>query len=82
MKEAGINVVRLAEFAWSTMEPRAGEFHFDWLEDAIQLCAENGIHSVLGTPSAAPPAWLTSQQPETLAMDEYGRRVQHGNRCH
>ncbi|HVI98380.1 MAG TPA: beta-galactosidase, partial [Sphingomonas sp.] len=28
MKKAGINTVRIAEFAWSTMEPREGEFHF------------------------------------------------------
>ena len=28
MKELGINVVRMAEFAWSTMEPREGEFDF------------------------------------------------------
>ena len=31
MKEAGFNLVRLAEFAWVKMEPREGEFDFDWL---------------------------------------------------
>jgi beta-galactosidase len=82
MREASFSVVRLAEFAWSRLEPSDGEFDFDWLERAIQLLAENGIVTVLGTPSAAPPAWLTSTHPETLAVDEYGRRAQHGNRCH
>lgn len=28
MKEAGINVVRIAESTWSTLEPREGEFDF------------------------------------------------------
>jgi beta-galactosidase len=82
MREAGINVVRMAEFAWSTMEPVEGQYEFDWLERAIALLGEAGIVTVLGTPTAAPPAWLTSAHPETLAVDEYGRRAQHGNRCH
>ncbi len=59
MKEAGFSVARLAEFAWSSLEPEAGTFQMDWLERAIQQLAENEIVSVLGTPTAAPPAWLT-----------------------
>src|SRR4029079_14535790 len=82
MKEAGFTVARLAEFAWSTLEPAAGEFHFDWLEKAIAQLAAAGIVSVLGTPTAAPPAWLVQQHPDLLAVDESGRRVQFGNRCH
>jgi len=82
MKEAGFTVVRLAEFAWSTMEPAEGQFDFDWLEAAIAQLAEAGILTVLGTPTAAPPAWLTQTYPQTLAIDENGRRAQHGNRCH
>ncbi|MBN1427690.1 MAG: beta-galactosidase [Anaerolineae bacterium] len=82
MKEAGITVARLAEFAWSTMEPAEEQFELDWLDRAISLLAENGIVSVLGTPTAAPPAWLTHKHPYTLAVDDYGRSAQHGNRCH
>jgi len=82
MKEAGLTVVRMAEFAWSKMEPAEGSFDFEWLEQAIAQLAEAGIQTVLGTPTAAPPAWLTQTYPQTLAIDENGRRVQHGNRCH
>jgi beta-galactosidase len=82
MKEANLNVARLAEFAWSTMEPAEGEIQLDWLERAVSLLAENGIVSVLGTPTAAPPAWLTATYPDVFAIDERGRQVQHGNRCH
>lgn len=82
MREAGLTVVRMGEFAWSTFEPAEGEFHFDWLERAISMLAEAGIATVLGTPTAAPPAWLTHACPDMLAVDEYGRRAQHGNRCH
>jgi beta-galactosidase len=82
MQEAGMNVVRMAEFAWSTMEPSAGKFNFSWLEQAIEKLSAAGIVSVLGTPTAAPPAWLVEMHPDILAVDENGRRVQFGNRCH
>ncbi len=82
MQEAGFNAVRMAEFAWSTLEPSNGVFDFAWLERAIDQLAAAGIDSVLGTPSAAPPAWLVESCPDLLAVDETGRRVQFGNRCH
>ncbi|MFT3890942.1 MAG: beta-galactosidase [Anaerolineales bacterium] len=82
MKEAGFTVARMGEFAWSTMEPSQGEYIFDWLEYAIAKLADVGIASVLGTPTAAPPAWLVQKHPDLMAVDEHGHRVQFGNRCH
>lgn len=82
MKEAQFTVVRMAEFAWSTLEPVEENFNFDWLERVISLMAVNDIACVLGTPTAAPPAWLTQNYPDTLAVDQDGRRYQHGKRCH
>jgi beta-galactosidase len=82
MREAGLTVARMAEFSWSTLEPTAGKFDFGWLERAISMLADAGIVSVLGTPTAAPPAWLVQQHPDMMAVDENGRRVQFGNRCH
>src|SRR3974377_1915459 len=32
MKEAGFNVVRLGESAWSSWEPRENEFDFAWMD--------------------------------------------------
>lgn len=82
MREAGMNVCRLGEFAWSSMEPTEGHYAFDWLERAIGLLADNGLEVVLGTPTAAPPAWLTHHHPDTVAIEPNGRPAQHGNRCH
>jgi beta-galactosidase len=82
MMEAGFTVIRMGEFAWSTFEPAEGEFDFDWLDRAIDLLADNGIKTVLGTPTAAPPAWLTQKYPNTVALDEHGQRYEHGRRCH
>jgi len=82
MREAGLTVARMAEFAWSTLEPSEGDFRLDWLERAVSALSAAGIVSVLGTPTAAPPAWLVQAHPDLLAVDEGGRRVQFGNRCH
>lgn len=82
MQELGISVVRMGEFAWSSLEPSAGNFQFEWLDQAISLLALHNIRTVLGTPTAAPPAWLVSEHPEILATNEEGKKVQFGNRCH
>lgn len=80
MQQAGIRMVRVAEFAWSLMEPEEGKYDLDWLDRAVTAAARHNIYCVIGTPTAAPPAWLTQKYPETLRTLENGRRDQHGNR--
>ena len=80
MAEAGFNVVRLAEFAWSKMEPSERQFDFDWLDRAIAILHSHGIKVVLGTPTASPPPWLMSKSPELFRVREDGLRVTFGNR--
>jgi beta-galactosidase len=82
MEAAHLNVARLAEFAWSRMEPSEGRFDFDWLDRAIRLAEKHHISVVLGTPTAGPPAWLTQKYPETLRVEATGQRVTHGTRAH
>ncbi len=80
MQAAGINVVRVGEFAWSTLEPHPGQYHFGWLQRAIAQAARHHIFVVIGTPTDAPPAWLTSRYPQVLRVHADGRQAQHGNR--
>jgi len=80
MKATGFNTVRIGEFAWSRMEPEEGRFHFAWLDRAIAAAGRHGMMVVLGTPTAAPPAWLTQKYPDTLCIDENGTRAGHGAR--
>jgi beta-galactosidase len=58
MREAGISVVRLAEFSWCKLEPEEGRYDFSWLDRALEVLHCEGIQAVLGTPTATPPAWL------------------------
>ncbi len=81
MQAAGIHMVRVAEFAWSRMEPQEGHFDLDWLDRAVSLAAKRGILVVLGTPTAAPPAWLTQKYPDTLKTESDGRKATHGARA-
>jgi len=82
MKEAGVNVVRIGEFAWYLMEPREGVFDFSLFDRAIAVMAKYGIKTILGTPTAAPPKWLTSKYPETLAVYSNGRPADDQTRRH
>ena len=65
IKEAGLNCVRVAEFAWGRMEPKEGDFQLGWLKNIVEKLYENGIYTVLCTPSATPPRWLLTKYPET-----------------
>ena len=80
MSAAGFNVVRLAEFAWSKMEPSDGQFDFVWLDRAVALLSSHNINVVLGTPTASPPPWLMSKQDDLFLVEENGVRQTFGLR--
>jgi beta-galactosidase len=82
MKEAGVNVVRMGEFAWYLMEPREGVYDFALFDRAIATLARHGIKTILGTPTAAPPKWLTSKYPEALGVFPNGRAADDQTRRH
>jgi beta-galactosidase len=82
MRMANITFVRMGEFAWSRMEPREGVYDFGWLDRAIARAKAHGMRVLLGTPTAAPPAWLTTKYPEVLLIDAGGQRAKHGGRRH
>lgn len=80
MAAAGITNVRMAEFAWALMEPAEGQYEFDWLLRSLAILHNHGIAVILGTPSAAPPPWLSAKYPEILMVDEHGMTLSPGAR--
>jgi len=80
MEQAHFTVTRIGEFAWSRMEPGEGHYDLDWLNRAIRLAEKHHIKVVLGTPTDAPPAWLTTKYPDTLGTDANGHLREHGGR--
>jgi len=77
---AGINTLTVGIFSWSMLEPREGEYHFEWLDEVMDMLAENGIKAVLATPSGARPPWMAEKYPEVLRVDAERRRQLFGNR--
>ena len=82
MKETGMNCMRIGEFAWSRMEPREGHYDFDWLHLVVDKLAAAGIATIMGTPTATPPAWLSEKYPQVLGVTDTGVVKQHGARRH
>jgi beta-galactosidase len=82
MRAAGFNVVRLAEFAWSKLEPSEDRFDFAWLDRAIAVLRGEGMDIVLGTPTGSPPLWVMKKHPDAYRVLEDGRRLTFGHRRH
>src|SRR5439155_22803426 len=82
MATMGLQIVHMGEFAWFSLEPKPGDFRFEWLEQCVGLAHEREMDVILCTPTAAPPVWLVEQHPEILPVDEFGRRMRPGGRRH
>jgi beta-galactosidase len=82
MRECGVGVVRIGEFAWALMEPEEGRFDFSLFDRAIAVFARHGIKVILGTPTATPPKWLTHKYPEVLHVFPNGRAADDQSRRH
>src|SRR5688500_8461276 len=82
MKQTGINVVRIGEFAWSKMEPEEGNIDVSFFTNIINRLYENDIETVLCTPTPTPPIWFSHGHPERMHVDQDGRLMNHGSRQH
>lgn len=82
MSEAKINMVKIGVFSWARLEPEEGVYDLEWFKRLADKISEAGIRLFVGTPTAAPPAWLTSKCQEVLNYDENATRVPHGLRRH
>ena len=82
MKAAGIDTIRIMEFAWSILEPEEGQYDFSLFTRALDLAHQYGLKAIVGTPTATPPAWLTHRYPEVLNARRDGTVFTHGMRRH
>lgn len=74
MLETGINVVRIAESTWSTLEPQEGRYHFYHIDRVLDAMHAAGIAVIIGTPTYAVPSWLTRKHPEILVTTADGQQ--------
>ena len=93
MLRTGVKIVRIADFAWSRIEPQENCFNFDWLDNVVGIFENYGIEIMLCTPTNSPPLWLYEKYPEIIRVgnkrtqmyklaDFYGVcKESHGTAC-
>ena len=80
MKKADINCVSVGIFSWAHLEPEEGVYDFDWLAEIIDNLYQNGIYTVLATPSGAKPLWMSEKYEEIRRVQANGVRDLSGAR--
>lgn len=75
MKRAGINLVRIAESTWSTLEPSDGEFNFYHIDRVLNAMEKAGISVIVGTPTYAVPSWMAKKYPDIMVTTREGRKI-------
>lgn len=79
MEKAGMNIIRIAESTWSTLEPQEGVYDFTHIDRMLNAAACHHISVIVGTPTYAVPTWLVKKYPDILAITQNGRE-RYGHR--
>lgn len=79
MEKAGMNVIRIAESTWSTLEPQEGVYDFTHIDRMLDAAARHHISVIVGTPTYAVPTWLVKKYPDILAITQNDRE-RYGHR--
>ena len=79
MKDAGFNVIRIAESTWSTWEPEDGVFDFTHLHRMLDAASTYDMKVIVGTPTYAIPSWLAKKYPKILSFNKNGQEI-YGHR--
>ena len=80
MRQAGVNLVTVGVFSWSSLEPAPGRYEFGWLDQVLDLLHDGGVSVDLATPTASPPPWFSRLHPEAMPVTADGVRLTHGSR--
>lgn len=79
MKKAGMNVVRIAESTWSTLEPTEGIYDFSYIDRVLDATEKAGMQVIIGTPTYAIPSWLEKKDADVCVTTQQGR-ADYGHR--
>ena len=80
MNEAGVNCLRIGEFAWKLLEPSEGLYDFEWLDQFLEIAGKRGIKVLLCPPMRTAPNWLVKKEPEVLITLDSGQKLSFGSR--
>ena len=69
-REAHMNSLTVGIFSWTALEPEEGVYTFEWLDEVMDMLAQNHMAAILATPSGAKPRWMAQKYPEILRVSE------------
>ena len=79
MEDAHINLIRIAESTWSTLEPEEGHYNFYHIDRVLDAAKAHHIQVIIGTPTYAVPAWLVKKSDDLLTLTHSGKSI-YGHR--
>lgn len=79
-KKADINSATINIFSWAVLEPEEGKFDFSKLDKVVEELGNANFDIVMGTATAAMPAWMFKKYPDVARVDYQGRRHVFGQR--
>lgn len=75
LKAAGMNVIRIAESTWATMEKEEGVYDFTHIDRVLEACERHGIAVIIGTPTYAIPPWMAKKYPDVMVTTATGQAL-------
>lgn len=79
-KDAHINTATINVFSWAKLQPNEETYDFACLDKMVEMLTKEGYDIVMATSTAALPAWMVRDYPETMFADYEGRRHHFGGR--
>lgn len=73
LKAAGMNVIRIAESTWATLEKEEGVYDFFHIDRVLDACEKHRIFVIVGTPTYAVPPWMVKKYPKIMATTSQGQ---------
>ncbi|MGX7350737.1 beta-galactosidase [Enterococcus canis] len=77
---ASINSATINVFSWSQLQPSEEQYDFSTLDKIIEMLIAHNYQIVLGTSTAALPAWMSHRYPNVNRTDFEGRAHRFGHR--
>lgn len=79
-KKAHINSATINVFSWAHLQPSEDTYDFSQLDKIVDMLSAEGYDIVMGTSTAALPAWMVKKYPEVMYTDYEGRQHVFGQR--
>ena len=79
-KQAKLNSATINIFSWAKLSPAEGQYDFTELDAIVAQLSAADFQIVMGTATAALPAWMVKKYPAIARVDYQGRRHHFGQR--